>query len=132
MSKVARQDMASLLLEIGRFGLVGFVNTFSGLCVIYTMMFVGANFYLSNLAGYIFGLLISFSLNRRWTFRHGGALNLSLILRFAVAVIISYCINLLVASLVLSAGVSPYLAQLSGLPAYTLMFYILCKFVVFR
>jgi len=120
------------LFELARFGIVGALNTFLGLAVIYALMAVGVGLYLANLLGYAFGLVVSFTLNRNWTFRSDERVQFALIGRFAIAVAISYGANLAVVHMCARLGLNPYLAQLMGLPAYTLCFYLMSKFFVFR
>lgn len=118
--------------ELIRFGLVGLINTFAGLCVIYLLMAVQVNAYAANLIGYAVGLTLSFSLNRRWTFRSNHKLDIRLLSRFTIAVAVSYLANLGVVHAVIQSLRNEYLAQLLGLPTYTIFFYIFCKFFVFR
>lgn len=120
------------LWELARFGVVGAINTFLGLIFIYGFMALHVGPYLSNFLGYAIGFVISFSINRRWTFRSGERVNAGLIGRFALAVAISYGCNLAVVYGCTQARLDPHLAQLTGLPAYTACFYLLSKFFVFR
>jgi putative flippase GtrA len=124
--------MRSHALELLRFALVGVANTAATLIVIYALMAVNTNLYMANFVGYAIGLLISFTLNRRWTFRSSNATDLLLVRRFLLAVGAAYCVNLLMVFLSVRIGLSPYIAQLAGMPAYTACFYLLSKFYVFR
>ena len=118
-------------MELLRFAFVGVLNTAATLLVIYALMAAGANLYLANFIGYAVGLMISFTLNRRWTFRFGGRADLRLARRFLLAVAASYCSNLLAVFLSLQGGLSPRFAQLAGMPVYTACFFLLTKFYVF-
>lgn len=118
------------ILELMRFAVVGVINTFSALIVIYALMLLGANAYLSNLIGYSVGLVISFTLNRKWTFRSDEA-GLRILHRFLAAVCAAYGTNVAAVYLCIEAGISPYYAQLIGLPVYTAIYYILGKKFVF-
>lgn len=112
--------------------MVGAANTSATLIVIYALMAVKTNLYIANFIGYAIGLLISFTLNRRWTFRSNNAADFALARRFLLAVFAAYCANLLLVFLSVRFGLSPHIAQLAGMPAYTVCFYGLSKFYVFR
>ncbi len=124
--------MRNQILELVRFSLVGAANTAATLIVIYTLMAVKTNLYIANFVGYAIGLLISFTLNRRWTFRSNDAIDFALARRFLLAVGAAYCANLLLVILSVRFGLSPHIAQLAGMPAYTACFYVLSKLYVFR
>jgi putative flippase GtrA len=119
-------------LRIVRFALVGVVNTFVGLGIVFAMKWAfGLGDAISNLIGYAVGLAVSFSLNRSWTFRFRGA-SAGALWRFGWVVFAAYCVNL---SLVLAAvrwfGVDGYLAQTLGVVPYSALTYIGCKYWVF-
>jgi putative flippase GtrA len=116
-----------------RFGVVGFVNTLTGLGAIYLLkwqasMGDGA----ANVAGYALGLTVSFVLNRTWTFRHSGPA-LPAAARFLGVFAVAYLANIgTVLALVQQFGVNGYLAQALGIPPYTVLFYIGSRYVAFR
>jgi putative flippase GtrA len=115
-----------------RFGFVGLLNTALTLMVIYALMSIHANPYLANAVGYACGMAMSFTLNRRWTFRSSQRPSLSLVGRFLVAMGCAYLANLATLHASISAGASPYISQLLGMPVYTLCFFLVSKFFVFR
>jgi putative flippase GtrA len=122
-----------LSTQIGRYSLVGILNTLATLLVIYGLK---AGFdvgdYGANAAGYGVGLVMSFTLNRAYTFGHDGAVS-GAVVRFLVAFAICYAINLaVVAVLVDGLGVNGYLAQPCGMVSFTVSFYILLRMHVFR
>ncbi len=54
-----------------RFILVGVINTLAGLSVIYAAMyFFDFGIKSANMIGYLVGLIISFTLNKKWTFKN--------------------------------------------------------------
>lgn len=118
--------------EIYRFSVVGILNTCATLAVIYALMLIQLNAYIANLIGYSVGLVISFTLNRRWTFRSRTNSPLKTAGRFLIAVLFSYLANIVVVHLLLTMNVSPYLAQVAGMPVYTVCFFVLSKFFVFK
>ena len=106
--------------ELLRFVTVGSLNTLIGLSCIYVAMGVlGLGFVASNALGYTVGIMISFALNRSWTFGHDGSWRHSLP-KWLVVVGVAYACNLLVATTVRDRlGVDPYWAQLCGVVVYT-------------
>lgn len=116
-----------------RFVSVGVVNTAVGLLVIYGCKWgLGLSDGIANAAGYGLGVCVSFLLNRRWTFRDGGAFSPAL-LRFLFVFSIAYPINLLcVLGLIKWLGINSYLAQALGIPPYTVTCYLANRYFVFR
>lgn len=119
--------------EFARFLAVGVLNTCTGLAVIYAAKWLAHwNDVLANLLGYAVGLGVSFTLNRRWTFGHTGE-RLPALARFTAATAVAYGANLLTVLFALhSLGLNSYLAQALGVPAYTLVAYLLSRYFVFR
>ena len=122
-----------MLGQFVRFLLVGVLNTCVGLSVIFAAMgLLGLAEAPANAVGYAVGLCVSFVLNKRWTFTHDGRA-LAAALRFLFAFAIAYGLNL---ATVLGAiawfGLDPYLAQALGVPPYTISFFLLSRYVVFR
>lgn len=119
--------------EALRFGAVGLVNTAVGLGVIYLVMAATpAGPYLANATGYAVGLCVSFTLNRRWTFRSPGRIGGDAG-RFLLAFAAAYALNLAVLRVsVADFGLSPWLAQPMAMAAYTMSFFTLSKVFVFR
>jgi putative flippase GtrA len=118
--------------QLLRFGFVGALNTLSTLLIIYLLMAIKVNLYVANAIGYICGATISFTLNRRWTFRATERPSLQMVLLFLVAMGCAYLANIATVYGCIRSGVSPYLAQLLGMPVYTLTFFVISKFLVFR
>jgi putative flippase GtrA len=119
--------------QLLRFSTVGAINTVVGLLSIWAAMyFLRLEPVAANLLGYTVGLLLSFVLNRAWTFADQGSLPRTM-LRWLALAGVSYLGNLLVV-LVASrvAGVDPYLAQPLGIAAYTIMMFSGSRALVFR
>lgn len=119
-------------LELLRFAFVGALNTTASLSVIFFLMAIKVNLFVANMVGYMVGLVISFTLNRRWTFRSTEQVGPRLVGRFILAVSAAYCSNVLAVLLCVRGGVSPYMSQIIGMPIYTICFYLLSRFLVFR
>jgi putative flippase GtrA len=115
-----------------RFLGVGVVNTLVGLTLIYLARFgLGWADVPANMLGYAVGLAVSFSLNRRWTFRYEGRL-LTAQLRFLAAFALAYAANLgALLLLTHGLGITSVLAHPAGMVVYTSIFYILSRTFVF-
>jgi putative flippase GtrA len=117
--------------SIVRFPIVGLINTFIGLLVIYLAKYSGIDDVASNLIGYSVGLCISFFLNRKWTFSHGGSI-LPTVLKFSVVTMLAYIANLLVVIFLLDEiGLNSFLAQAAAVPVYAVMTYVGYRWFVF-
>jgi len=121
------------LAQFLRFLCVGVVNTMVGLAVIYACKYFGGFGDLAaNATGYAVGLCVSFTLNRRWTFAHRGAVGPAA-LRFLTVAAIAYGMNLLTVMLCIHGwGMNSYLAQALGVPPYTLTSFFLSRLWAFR
>ncbi len=107
-----------------RYVLVGLSNTAVGFAVIWlTLSGFGFSNVAANVAGYSVAFLWSFVLNRKWTFRHRGAIGTGLF-RYALVCLVAYAANLLVV-VWLGARVSQgsLIVQLYGMLTYTVLAY---------
>ena len=120
-------------LEAGKFLSVGLVNTFTGLLVIYAAKwFLHAGDVVANVIGYSIGLLVSYSLNSRWTFSYSGP-QLFAMGKFVLVTLVAYAINLLTVMIAIHFfELNTYLAQALGVPPYTLTSFFASKYFVFR
>jgi len=126
-----RADIFSF--QFVRFLLVGVANTLVGLSIIYSAKyFFSLGDVLANAIGYGVGIVVSFMLNSRWTFRYSG-LMLPAALKFLGAALVAYAANLLtVMAAIKGFGMNAYVAQALGTPAYTVTAYLISKYLVFR
>jgi putative flippase GtrA len=126
------QPVLQHLPQLGRFLSVGVLNMVVGLLVIYACKwFFHAGDVAANAIGYGAGLVNSFVLNSRWTFRFQGP-QLPALIKFLIVALVAYVANLLTVMLLIRYGVDSYLAQALGIPPYTLTTYVASKFIVFR
>lgn len=116
-----------------RYLAVGALNTTVGYGVIYAAMyFADVAPAAANALGYGVGLVVSYTLNRRWTFRSDAAV-LGSAVRFLAVMGAAYLANLAtVVGLIDRAGVDPYVAQAAGLFPYLAIGYAGSRFVAFR
>ena len=121
------------LPQFGRFLSVGVLNTVVGLLVIFAMKGI---FHLGDVAanaiGYSVGLLVSFTLNSRWTFSYQGAPGRAFG-KFLAMALVAYGMNLLTVLVAIRGlGLNDYFSHILGIPAYTLTMYLTSKYFVFR
>ena len=114
-----------------RFAVVGAVNTFVGLAFIYSARAMGLGEVSANATGYAIGLVLSFGLNRFWTFRLRGPL-LPHVLRFSVVMLLSWLANLVALLQLMRWGMTPALAQASAVLPYSMVSYLGCRWWVFK
>jgi putative flippase GtrA len=124
--------MTGLLRQSLRFGTVGLINTSIGLAAIYAVMFFfRTGPAIANAVGYAIGLVVSFALNRLWTFSSKQPVGNVLPIYLLVAAI-CYLLNLGVVLVVTSyLSVNPYLTQLFGVSIYTVCMFFGCRWFVF-
>ncbi|RST54308.1 GtrA family protein [Variovorax sp. MHTC-1] len=118
--------------QLLRFAAVGVVNTGLGYAVIFACMYlVGLGAVTSNVLGYAVGLVVSYLLNRSFTFRSVEAPRREII-RFVAIFLLAYLANLAVLILLVHyAGVHEGVAQvLAGIVYFGLSF-VLNKYYVF-
>ena len=116
-----------------RFVLVGLTNTAVGYLVIMLLHYgLDVEPVRANVGGYLIGTLLSYTLNRNFTFvsarPHAEALP-----RFGLAVVSCFLLNLMVLNLCLAIFLLPVsLAQALAVCAYPIAFYFASRFLVFR
>jgi putative flippase GtrA len=125
--------MSRLVRQAVRFGAVGLINTAVGLVLIYSAMyFFGLGPGVANAIGYGFGLIISFGLNRIWTFEEKRPARIFLGRYILVAGVAYLCNMCAVLAGVSVFHINPYLIQLLGISLYTVLMFFGCKWLVFR
>jgi polyisoprenyl-phosphate glycosyltransferase len=116
-----------------RYLLVGVVNTLVGLSTIYlAMYFLQMNLASSNAFGYTIGIMVSFVLNKKWTFDNQDHVVYSF-LRYLLVLLVAYVANL---ATVLFADshfdLNPYLSQALGIIPYTTIGFLGSRYFAFR
>lgn len=115
-----------------RYGVVGVANT----CVGYAIFWVGLRVIglapgTANAVGYALSLCLSFVLNRHFVF-NTAPLARHAAWRFALSFGLAFSLNQALLWALLRGGRSAEIAQLFAMVAYTVVFYLLSKFFVFR
>lgn len=122
--------MAPLTTQITKYGLVGVINTAITFLVISVLTLLDVNPYLSNVIGFVAGLLNSFMLNSRYTFNQEASV--SAVSRFSAAFGLAYLINIgTLHHLVSSSSFPEILIQFISMLSYNISFFILMKVWVF-
>jgi putative flippase GtrA len=116
-----------------KYGIVGISNTIVTATVIWVMMkLFGCPAVLSNITGYIAGLLNSFILNKQWTFKSSDSWTGSAI-RFGTVFAICYLLQLgLLLYLNKRLSTDPYYNQLIAMVFYTIINFLMNKFYTFK
>ena len=119
--------------KITRFLLVGIINAISGYTVIILFYsFLNFHFYLANFIGYLFGLIISFILNRNFVFKAKGKIK-GQFQKFIFSFFLSYFLNIFVFYICSEfTNLNYYLALLIASCFYSACFFILCNFFTFK
>ena len=118
--------------QIVRFGSVGVLNTAFGYTVILIALWLGNGDVVSNLTGYIAGLVLSFTLNSQWTFGGTKDVSASVVARYVGTFLVAYAVNLGVVLMARSTGLMDGpIIHLLGICAYTILFYLGSVYFVF-
>jgi putative flippase GtrA len=122
-----------MLARLLRFGLTGLANSAVGWAVIFGGLWAGLGGLAANAAGFGVGLMLSFTLNRRFVFGVTGAVRGREVAKFLAAFAVAYAANLAVLFAAQSVlGKDSALAQLPAIGAYMVIFFLLSQFVVFK
>jgi putative flippase GtrA len=124
--------MKILEKEFIKFLLVGFFNTLIGLSIIYLLLYININNYISNFTGYMIGLSISYMLHKNFVFSNSSnKINKREIVNYVIIFVVSYSINLAILYIGLNYFIN-YIAQFFAICGYTISNYLLNKNITFR
>jgi putative flippase GtrA len=115
-----------------RFVVVGFINTFAGLSIIYVLIWLfPIGDVAANLIGYGVGIIVSFFLNGRWTFAFHGSMARAAP-RFVAVLVLAYLANLATVTIATNVlSLNRFVAQAMGVLPYALVSYFGSKHFVF-
>jgi putative flippase GtrA len=124
---------AKLIRQAVKYAIVGVSNTALSLCVIWVMMKVlGCSDVVSNVTGYIAGLLNSFVWNKQWTFKSPDTWAGSAI-RFGLVFGVCYLLQLgLLLYLNSRLSIDPYYNQVFAMMFYTAINFLMNKYFTFK
>ena len=112
-----------------KYSVAGLANSAVGYAVIFSCMFLGMSATLSNVLGYLVGLVLSYVQFRFFVFQsnnHSGRE----IVRFFVGFLIAFSANFCVLKALLEAGWNPFMSQIISCAVYVIVgFVINSKFV---
>jgi len=122
--------LKNIILQFFTYNLVGIVNTLFGFTIVFFLMFFGLSPTISNFIGYFFGAILSYNLNKKFTFKNKEN-SAKQALKFFMVLAISYLLNFFTLQLLLN-NINPYMAQLISGIVYTLSSFVLAKLFVFK
>lgn len=122
-----------------RFVLVGVINTLFGMTIMFILYnLFGVSYWWSSAANYFFGSILSFILNKRFTFHHKGHF-LSSAVKFVFCIVVCYLIAYGVAKPLMthllsgsSIAIQENVAMLVGAILFTALNYLGQKFFAFK
>lgn len=119
-------------LSLVRFVITGVLNTAVGLGTIFALKwFLNMGDTPANVLGYAVGLVVSYVVNSRWTFRYRESL-LPVLPQYALVVLVAYLTNLACVHLCIEKlHLDTYLAQTLGVIPYAGLSYVLLRWFVF-
>jgi putative flippase GtrA len=113
-----------------KYGSVGIINTAVSGVTISLLSLTSLSSYINNFVGFSLGILTSFFLNGKWTFKQSRLPPKTFFL-FLGAIVISYGVNLIV--MTISMAFFPILmAQFMGILTYSFIFFIINKAYIFN
>lgn len=118
-----------------KYCVVGVSNTLITAIIIWIMMkLLGCTDVLSNVVGYVAGVLNSFIWNKQWTFKKSSAGWVSSAIRFGVAFAVCYGLQLILLLHLnrILTTIDPYYNQLIAMVFYTVINFIMNKYYTFK
>jgi putative flippase GtrA len=120
-------------LQFIRFNFVGIMNTALTYAVYAALVFIGANHFVALGADYAVGIVFSFVMNKRLTFKVKGRASIRMFARMVGSYVVLLMLNALILwALVDRSAVNTYLGQAIALVAVALVSFAVQRFVVFR
>jgi putative flippase GtrA len=120
-------------LQFIRFNLVGIMNAVLTYAVYAALVAVGVNHFIALAADYAVGIVFSFVMNKRLTFRVRGRASPTMFLRMAGSYVLLLALNALILWLLVDRnGVDTYLGQAIALVVVALLSFAAQRVLVFR
>ena len=115
-----------------RYFTIGIFNTIIGYGIIFILMALGVIPEIANIIGYIIGIIISYILNKIFTFKTKTKSKKEFF-RFVICMICSYLINIIVLVILYRyIGIDKYIATIIASIFYTFSGYIFSKYFAFK
>jgi putative flippase GtrA len=116
-----------------KFLTLGFLNTLIGLAIIYYLMILEFNNFLSNIISYTIVNFIGFFLNKKWTFEFKNKSNLKIVGKYIISIFIAYLTNILTLLILLEFfHINKWLSQFLAVIPYSLVLFLLLKYFTFH
>lgn len=131
-SKKARKMQKFLRFSLIKYLLVGVINTIFGFSIVFLLMFFGVMPEVANFLGYFCGFILSYFLNKHFTFKSQNSHRRDF-WRFFIAMAGAYLINFI--ALIIAhriCGVDKYIAQVIAGVCYTISGYVFSRFFAFK
>ena len=121
------------IIESFKFGIVGIANTLLTAATIWVLLnHLHWSDYLSNIIGYIIGLINSFIWNRKWTFKNKSSVK-ETVFKFIITFAICYLIQLGNLYILLHlTSIDSFVCQMLSIGVYTVMNFLLNKYYTFK
>lgn len=129
----ANNKQKEFIYQAMKFGIVGIINTLLTLFIIWICLrLFHWSDTVSNVLGYIFGVINSFIWNRKWTFSYKGRLSTSFI-KFIVVFLVSFIVQFGVLQLLLKyLHTDNYYCHLLAMVVYSVINFVLNKIFTFK
>ncbi len=118
------------LIQLVSYNIVGIVNTVVGFSIIFLLMFAGLSATESNVTGYAIGAVLSYHLNKKYTFKSTVSSKRQA-MKFFTVLFMAYLLNFITLQWLLGI-LNPYVAQLISAIVYTLSSFLFVKYFVFK
>lgn len=118
-------------MYLGRYAGSGALNTLAGFAVIFALTALKFSPFIANIGGYLVGFILGFVVSRKFVFRSNGHF-VGESIRYLVAFLICFCLNLLTLQIGLTRlDLNALPAQLLAAAAYTASMYLFTRCFVF-
>jgi putative flippase GtrA len=129
MQAALKQLAGSMDRTIVRFGIVGAITTTLDFVLFATLVGMTAQPVISNVASYSCGLVVSYLLNRAWTFGVDG--NLAQALKFLLFICTGLLLSTVLVAL-MTMAIAPITAKLISVPIVFFWNYFTSRYLVFQ
>lgn len=128
-------------IKFWKFILVGVLNTIFSAVVMFLLYNIASfGYWGSSVISYILGSILSFVLNRNFTFENSGSVSgtaVKFVINVAVCYFIAFCISkplveVLLSNIQLSVSIKEQIAMLFGMVLFTLLNYVGQRFFAFK
>ena len=111
---------------------IGVVNTIVGYSIIFSLLYIGLNAFMSNFAGYLIGITVSYYLNRKFNFKSNKP-HKEAFPKFFLSLFIAYLANLLMLAISLKLlMIDKYISQIIAGAIYVIIGFLGSKYFAFQ